>query len=160
MSDGNSMGNGPLLRPGEIQRMTAGTGVTHSESNPSKEESVHLYQIWILSKRNEPRPGHEQERFGPDETLNCLRLVVSPDGADGSLEIDSDTRLQRGVIRANMSVSLDLGTGWYSWVPVASGAIQPNVYMRDAGDDLAASNEPRLTIRSKSDAEVLVFDLP
>src|SRR5438477_7291849 len=150
----DSMGTGSVIRPGEVQRMSAGTGVTHSEYNASASERVHLLQIWILPERRGLRPEYEQKTFAA--TDGELRLVASHDGADGSLAIHQDAKILAGTIRD--SVQYDLQPTRYAWLQVARGSLDINGEKLGAGDGAAIENEQALTLRGQ-DAEVLLFDL-
>ena len=155
----DSMGNGSVIRPGDVQRMSAGTGVRHSEKNPSAEESVHLLQIWILPAEQGIRPGYEQKSFAEDERRGRLRLVASPDGGEGSVTIHQDARLYATLLAAGQSVEHELGPGRHAWAQVASGAVEINGQSLAQGDGAAASEEERLVIKASESAEVLLFDL-
>ena len=152
----DSMGTGSIIRPGEVQRMSAGTGVLHSEVNPSRDRSVHLLQIWLLPDRRGLKPEYEQKTFPAEERADRLRLVASHDGSDGSLTIHQDAKILAGTIRD--SVQYDLQPGRYAWLQVARGGLDLNGQTLNAGDGAAIENEPTLTLRGK-DAEVLLFDL-
>ncbi len=155
----DSMGNGEVLRPGELQRMSAGTGIRHSEFNPSRTEPVHLYQIWLLPERNGLRPSYEQRAFSAAERENRLRLVASPDAADGSLTIHQDARLYLSTLGAGQAVSHDLRPGRHAWLQVLRGQAARNGPPVCEGDGAAISEEKALEIRSDKGAEVLLFDL-
>ena len=152
----DSMGTGSIIRPGEVQRMSAGTGVLHSEVNPSRDRSVHLLQIWLLPDRRGLKPEYEQKTFPAEERADRLRLVASHDGSDGSLTIHQDAKILAGTIRD--SVQYELQPGRYAWLQVARGSLDLNGQTLNAGDGAAIENEPSLTLRGK-DAEVLLFDL-
>jgi redox-sensitive bicupin YhaK (pirin superfamily) len=154
----DSMGNGSIIRPGEVQRMSAGTGVMHSEKNHSSTEPVHFLQIWIQPNEKNLAPSYEQKAFG-DELRGKLRLVVSPDGKDGSLTIHQDAKLYAAILGAGESVALELAHGRRGWVQVARGEISLNGTTLRAGDGAATTMETKLAIQATSDAEVLVFDL-
>jgi quercetin 2,3-dioxygenase len=155
----DSMGNGSIIRPGDVQRMSAGTGVRHSEANPSREESVHLLQIWILPDEMDVEPGYEQKRFEDEEKRGRLRLVASPDGADGSVRIHQDARVSATLLEASQQVSYELGAERYAWVQVARGAIEVNGQALKQGDGASLSDERELTITGTAPSEVLLFDL-
>jgi len=152
----DSMGTGSIIRPGEVQRMSAGTGVLHSEVNPSRDRSVHLLQIWLLPDRRGLKPEYEQKTFPAEERAGRLRLVASPDGSDGSLTLHQDAKILAGTILD--SVQYDLQPGRYAWLQVARGSLDLNGKTLNSGDGAAIENEPTLTLRGK-DAEVLLFDL-
>jgi redox-sensitive bicupin YhaK (pirin superfamily) len=153
----DSMGTGSIIRPGEVQRMSAGTGVLHSEVNPSRDRPVHLLQIWILPERSGLRPEYEQKNFPAEERNGKLRLVASPDGADGSLTIHQDTRLLAGSL-GDKPVRYDFRPGRYGWLQVARGSVDVNGQKLEAGDGAAIEDERTLTLSGKG-AEVLLFDL-
>jgi quercetin 2,3-dioxygenase len=155
----DSMGNGSVLRPGELQHMTAGTGVRHSEFNPSATEAVHLYQIWLLPERKGLEPGYEQRAFSAAERQGRLRLVASPGGEDSSLRIHQDARLYLSTLGSGESVSHALTPGRHAWVQVLRGRATVNGHVLGAGDGAAVSNEGRLDIGSEKGGEVLLFDL-
>jgi len=156
----DSMGNGSVIRPGDAQRMTAGTGVTHSEFNASKTEPVHLLQMWLLPDRRGLAPGYEQRNFAEAERRGMMRLIASPDGADGSVTIHQDARLYDGVMDAGESIALPLDAKRKGWLHVARGAIKVNDAMLGAGDGAAIENESALKLAASEQSEVLLFDLP
>src|SRR5438552_1129966 len=153
------MGNGSVIKPGEVQRMSAGTGVTHSETNPSPTEPLHLLQIWIVPDRPGHPPGYEQKAFPLDERRGMLRVVASPDGRDGSVTIHQDAIVRSTVLAADHSVTHAIAPGRNAWLQVARGAIEVTGHALAAGDGLAATGEGVLAIRATADAELLVFDL-
>ena len=155
----DSMGTGSVIRPGDLQRMTAGTGVAHSEYNPSDDESVHLLQIWILPERGGLTPGYEQISFAREELRGRLRLIASPDGAGGSVTIHQDARVYATVLELNETVIHELKPGRHSWIQVARGALKLNDNYLKQGDGAAVSNESVLTIVGTEPAEALLFDL-
>ncbi len=155
----DSMGNGEVLRPGEFQRMSAGTGITHSEFNPSADEPVHLYQIWLLPEREGIEPGYEQKRFPEAERHNRLRLVASRDAAEGSLLIHTDARIHLGTLDQGVAVSHSLAEGRHGWLQVLRGSVVLNGQPLDTSDGAAISGETELTIEAAADAEVMLFDL-
>jgi len=155
----DSMGNGSIIRPGDVQRMTAGTGVTHSEYNPSPTDPVHLLQIWILPEREALEPGYEQRTFPAAERRKRLRLVASRDGRDGSVTIHQDADILAALLDAGDEVSHALRPGRHAWVQVARGSVDVNGTALAAGDGAALSNEARVTLRADEPSEVLVFDL-
>lgn len=154
----DSMGTGSVIRPGDVQRMSAGTGVSHSEFNASKDTLVHFLQIWIVPDKTGHKPGYEQKNFGADEKRGKLRIVASPDGRDGSLTIHQDTILAAGLFDANESASYDLASGRSAWVHVARGRVAVNGQDLEAGD-AAALDGGRVTIEGREAGEVLFFDL-
>jgi len=153
----DSMGNGSIIKPGEVQRMSAGTGVTHSEMNVSRTAPVHLLQIWIVPDRRGYPPSYEQKEF-PDRQ-DRLRIVASPDGRDGSVTIHQDATLLAAVLSAGTAVAHALAPGRYGWVQVARGAIEMNGQRLSAGDGAAAKGPGTLAISAVEPAELLVFDL-
>ena len=155
----DSLGTGSAIHPGELQRMTAGTGISHSEFNPSQTEPVHLYQIWLLPEREGLEPSYEQRTFPEEERHNRLRLVASPDGGDGSLTIRQDARLYLATLDEGQEVSKDIPSGRHAWVQVLRGNVSLNGEAISAGDGAAVSEESALAIRAESSSEVLLFDL-
>jgi len=155
----DSMGNGSIIRPGDGQRMSAGTGVRHSEANASKTEAAHLLQIWILPDRRGHEPGYEQKAFPEAEKCGRLRLIASPDGVDGSVTIHQDAKLYASLLNPGQAVKHELGKGRHVWLQVARGAVELNGQSLNQGDGAAISDEPQLTVKATKDAEVLLFDL-
>jgi len=155
----DSMGNGSVIRPGDVQRMTAGTGVSHSEFNPSTDEAVHLLQIWILPSAKNLPPGYEQKFFSDDERTGRLRLIASPDGSDGSVEIHQDARVYAARIDKGKAVTHELKTDRYGWLQIARGSVSLNDLELSQGDGAAISQESELKITARDQAEVLLFDL-
>ncbi len=155
----DSMGNGEVLRPGEFQRMSAGTGITHSEFNPSDSEPVHLYQIWLFPDQKGIAPSYEQKRFAEEERRNRLRIVASRDAADGSLLIHQDTRIFLSSIDGGKQVNKPLDEGRHAWLQVLRGQVSLNGQALDTSDGAAVSDERLLTIDAQTDAEILLFDL-
>ena len=155
----DSMGNGSVIRPGDVQRMTAGTGVAHSEFNPSKDEPVHLLQIWILPASRNLSPGYEQKFFSPDERHGTLRLIASPAGSDGSVMIHQDAYLYAAVIEPGASVEHRLGDNRSGWLQIAAGAVRLHDFELKQGDGAAIRQERELRIVAQNRAEVLLFDL-
>ncbi len=156
----DSMGNGEVIRPGEVQAMSAGTGVLHSEFNPSDSNPTHLLQIWLLPDKQGHTPRYDQKVFDRAEKLNQLRLVVSPDGADGSIFIHQDSKIYASILEAGKSVSLDLAPKRHAWVQVARGEVALGESVLKAGDGAAISDLAKLEIKGIADAsEFLVFDL-
>ena len=153
----DSMGTGSVIRPGEVQRMSAGSGVLHSEMNPSKDEAVHFLQIWILPERRGIEPGYEQKSFSADERKDKLRLVASQDGSDGSLTIHQDARIFAATLANTTAITYNLPQGRYGWLQVARGTVDLNGQALRAGDGAAIEDERILTIGGNGD--VLLFDL-
>jgi hypothetical protein len=152
----DSTGGGGPIRPGEVQRMTAGTGVRHSEINPSSDQPVHLLQIWIVPERAGIEPSYEQKSFPLEGRKNRLQLLASRDARDGSLLIHQDAALYGGVLEKG-NVTFELLPGRHAWVQVAKGQIKLNGQTLVAGDGAAVSDEKRLQL--EGDGEVLLFDL-
>jgi len=155
----DSMGNGSVIRPGEVQRMSAGTGVTHSEYNASQREPVHFLQIWIVPAAPGGAPGYEQRSFPEEAKRGRLCLVVSPDGRDGSVTVRQDVALYAGIFEAGEHAELVLAPDRHAWVHVATGAVTVNGRALSAGDAIALSGEPFVRVEGSSRGEVLVFDL-
>ena len=155
----DSMGTGSVIGPGEVQRMTAGTGVRHSEENPSPTDPVHFLQIWVIPERPGLAPGYEQRTFPEAERRGRLRLVASPDGAEGSVTIHQDVRLHSALLATGETAELSLAPGRHAWVQVARGRARVNGVLLGAGDGAALSDEPAVRVEGVDDAEVLVFDL-
>ncbi|MDX2170029.1 MAG: pirin family protein [Deltaproteobacteria bacterium] len=154
----DSLGTGSVIRPGEVQRMTAGTGIRHSEFNASTSEPVHLLQIWILPERAGLEPSYEQKTVPLDGT-GGLRLLASPDGRDGSVTIHQAAELWAGRLKAGSDASHTLAAGRHAWLQVARGDVQVNGQVLHAGDGAALSDESAVALHADSDAEVLLFDL-
>ena len=155
----DSMGNGTVITAGEIQRMTAGTGVQHSEFNHSQEEELHLLQIWIYPEKNGLEPGYEQTRFSREEKLNRLRLVGSRDGRDGSITIHQDVDLYASVLEAGNELSLQLRPNRKVFVQVVEGDIEVNGQRLSAGDGAQMEDERELRVAAVGESEFLVFDM-
>jgi hypothetical protein len=154
----DSLGNGSLIRPGEIQRMSAGTGIRHSEFNASKTEPVHLLQIWIVPERAGLPPGYEQRPL-PPEVRGGLRLIAAPDGRDGAVTIHQAAEIHAARLAPGDSATHALAPGRHAWVQVARGALHANGQALRAGDGAAISDERAVTLRADAEAEVLLFDL-
>jgi len=156
----DSMGNGSTIRPGDVQRMSAGKGVLHSEFNPSASNQVHFLQIWIQPDQQRIEPSYEEKRFGSEEKRGRLRLIASPDRADGSVLIHQDARVYAGLFNGTEQAALDVKPGRRVYVHVARGSITANEMKLAAGDALKLSDTTTLTLQDGQDAEVIVFDLP
>ena len=156
----DSMGNGSVIRPGDVQRMSAGTGVRHSEFNPNASEPVHLLQIWIQPAERNIEPSYEEKRFASEEKRGRLRLIVAPDRADGSLLIHQDARVYAGLFTGDERADLEVARGRRVYVHVARGALTANGTALEAGDALRITDGAPLHLGEARDAEVLVFDLP
>jgi hypothetical protein len=159
LSHRDSMGTGSVIRPGDVQRMSAGTGVTHSEQNASKSELVHFLQIWLIPSNRGIKPGYEQKTFSPDEKKGRLRLVASPDARDGSITIHTDASLYAGVFEEGQTAELPLARGRHAWVHVVRGNIRVNGRDLKAGDGAALSEEGAVRVEGVNQGEILVFDL-
>jgi redox-sensitive bicupin YhaK (pirin superfamily) len=155
----DSMGNGSIIKPGEVQRMSAGTGVTHSEFNASQDELVHFLQIWLVPGKPGIPPGYEQKAIDRKELAGRLRLVASPDGRDGSVTIHTDANLYAGLFDKGATGKLELAQGRHAWVHVARGKVRIHGNDLKAGDGLAMSEEPAVHIEGTEASEVLVFEL-
>jgi redox-sensitive bicupin YhaK (pirin superfamily) len=155
----DSIGTNGVIRPGDVQRMSAGTGVRHSEFNASKTDPVHFLQIWIQPKKQGIAPGYEQKAFTDEDKRGKLRVVASPDGRDGSVTIHADATLYAGLFDGAESAELTLGTGRHAWVHVARGSVRLNGKPLGEGDGAALTDEVKLVLDGGQGAEVLVFDL-
>jgi redox-sensitive bicupin YhaK (pirin superfamily) len=159
LEHGDSMGNGSVIRPGDVQRMTAGTGVVHSEKNPSPSERVRFLQIWIEPERRGLPPSYEQKRFDEESRRGRLRLVASRDGRDGSVTLHQDVSLHASLLSPGQQAELSLAAGRRAWVQVVRGAVTVNGVALGEGDGASLEKEPRVTIHASEHAELLVFDL-
>jgi redox-sensitive bicupin YhaK (pirin superfamily) len=155
----DSLGTGSVIRPGEVQRMSAGTGVTHSEFNASPSEALHLLQIWLLPARKGLQPSYEQKAFPDAEKRSRLRLVASPEGLDGSVTIGQDVSLYAAQLEPGDRVSHHFAPGRHGWVQVARGKVRLNSHELAAGDGAAVSEEESVELGGKESAELLLFDL-
>lgn len=155
----DSMGTGEVIRSGVVQRMSAGTGITHSEFNASTREPVHFLQIWIMPDRHGIAPSYEQKTFREEDRAGQLRLVASPDGAGDSVTVHADARLFAGVFAAGQTAEHPLAAGRYAWVHVVRGTARVNGTELAAGDAVSLSNERTVHIESIAASELLVFDL-
>jgi len=155
----DSMGNGSVIRPGELQRMTAGTGVFHSEFNHSEDEQAHLLQIWILPEKNGLDPGYEQKLFPREEKLNQWRLVGSRDGRNGSLTIHQDVSLWSAVLDENAEIDYAFDGNRHGFLQVVHGAVSIDGEHLSAGDAVATQEQPALSIRAIEASELLLFDM-
>lgn len=156
----DSIGNGSVIRPGDVQRMSAGSGIRHSEFNPSDSRPVHFLQIWIQPNVHGIQPSYEEKRFAEADKRGQLRLIASPDGAAGSVMIHQDARLYAGLFDGVEQAALEVPEGRRIYLHVARGAIDANGVELAAGDALKLADVSKLTLRNGHDAEVLVFDLP
>ncbi len=155
----DSLGNGAEIQPGEVQRMSAGTGIDHSEFNHSADRRVHFLQIWILPERLGLRPSYEQRSFPLGEPRDELLLVASRDGRDGSVTVHQDVEIRAGRLRRGARFAYALRPGRHAWLQVARGAVDASGKRLAAGDGLAVSDEKQLELVATEDAEVLLFDL-
>ncbi len=155
----DSMGTGSIIRPGDVQRMSAGTGVTHSEYNPSPKNGVHFLQIWIEPENAGIKPSYEQKFFGPEEKRGKLRLLASPDGRDGSVTLHQDAQLYAALIDGAEQVTHQIEKGRRAYVHVARGAVTVNGQALGSGDALKVDGEKQVVIEKGDNAEVLLFDL-
>lgn len=155
----DSLGTGSVIRPGDVQRMSAGTGVAHSEFNASKTDRVHFLQIWLIPSERGVKPSYEQKTFGREEKDGKLRLVASHDGRDGSLTIHTDAAVYAGLFESGQQAELPLSPGRHAWVQVARGNVRVNAHELKAGDGAALSGEHVVRLEGLQQAEVLVFDL-
>jgi redox-sensitive bicupin YhaK (pirin superfamily) len=155
----DSLGTGSVIRPGDVQRMSAGTGIRHSEFNASKTEPVHFLQIWIIPERNGLAPGYEQKTFADAEKRGKLRLVGSRDGRDGSVTIHGDVDLYASLLSAGETVTHQLPAGRGAWVQVARGSLILNGERLAEGDGVAVSTPGALRLEGVDDAEALLFDM-
>ncbi len=159
LQHGDSMGNSSVIRAGEIQRMSAGTGVTHSEFNPSAEEPVHFLQIWLTPEQKGGAPGYEQREFAEDERRGRLRLIASKAGREGSVAVRQDAEVYSGILGAGDETIHEIRAGRSAWVQVVKGSVKLNGVELKAGDGAAVSGEERLSIIPDEASEVLLFDL-
>jgi redox-sensitive bicupin YhaK (pirin superfamily) len=155
----DSMGNGTAIVPGEVQRMTAGSGVRHSEFNHSRDGTTHFLQIWILPGATNLEPGYEQKAFADADKRGRLLLVAAPDGRDGAITLHADAAIRAGLFDGDEAAELALDPARRTWVHVARGRIEANGQALSAGDAIGLVGETRLALRGGHDAEVLVFDL-
>lgn len=155
----DSMGNGSVIRPGEVQRMSAGTGITHSEFNHSGSELVHFLQIWIVPEKNGVTPGYEQTFFPDGEKRKNLRLIASRDGRNGAVTINQDVNLYAALLEPGEDIAHVIPEGRHAWLQVARGSVEINGHRLEAGDGAAISDENQLIVIGKEKAEVLLFDL-
>lgn len=155
----DTLGTGSVIRPGDVQLMSAGSGVAHSEYNHSHNEPVHFLQIWIVPDVGGAKPRYQQEHFTTQKKRGRLQLIISPDGADGSLHVRQDARVYSALIDGQESATLELAADRYAYVHVARGSVELNGMTLQEGDGVRVRKEQRLTLGNGSDAEVLVFDL-
>jgi redox-sensitive bicupin YhaK (pirin superfamily) len=155
----DSLGTGSVIRHGEIQRMSAGTGIFHSEFNHSPSHSVHLLQIWILPDRTGLEPSYEQKAIDLEKNLGTLQLIASPNGQDNAVTLHQDVNLYAGILPLGTSFDHSLDSTRHAWLQVAQGSITLNGVTLDAGDGAAIRQETKLSIEARENAEILLFDL-
>jgi redox-sensitive bicupin YhaK (pirin superfamily) len=155
----DSMGTGSVIRPGDVQMMSAGTGITHSEFNPSQQDIVHFLQIWIVPDRQGVAPRYQQQYFGEPEKRGRLRLIISPNGDEGSLSVYQDTRVYAGSFDGDEQATHALHASRYAYLHVVRGTVEVNGMAFSAGDGARIRDEGNLTFRRGVGAEVLLFDL-
>jgi redox-sensitive bicupin YhaK (pirin superfamily) len=155
----DSMGTGSVIRPGEVQRMSAGTGITHSEKNYSAGEPVHLLQIWIMPNQAGLKPSYEQKMYGDEEKRGRLRLIASQDARDGSVIVHQDVSLYAALLDTGQEVVHQMSKGRHAWLQVARGAVGANGQQLKQGDGAAISEEQSLKIVGNEPSEILLFDL-
>jgi len=155
----DSLGNGSIIRPGDVQRMSAGTGVTHSEFNPSATEPVHFLQIWITPDEQDLKPSYEQRTIAPAELQDTLRLVAAKDGGDDAVTIHQDAKVFASRITAGASLAHKLGPGRHAWIQVIDGVLKLNGLSLTSGDGAAVSDEAQLRLDAVAPSHFLLFDL-
>lgn len=155
----DTLGTGSVIRPGDVQLMSAGRGVAHSEYNHSASEPVHFLQIWIVPDVSGATPRYQQEHFSAEQKRGRLQLIISPDGADGSLSVRQDARVYAGLFDGTETATLELAADRYAYVHVARGSVVLNGEHLGEGDGVRVRDEQRLQLSEGADAEVLVFDL-
>ena len=155
----DSMGNGSVIRPGDVQRMTAGTGVRHSEKNASDGDRVHLLQIWILPNAENLAPGYEQKAFSEEERRGQMRLIASGDARDDSVHLNQDVSLFASILDEGQEVEREMDSKRYGWIQVARGSITVNGEKAEQGDGVVVVGESSLKIKAQEPAEILLFDL-
>jgi len=156
----DSLGNGSIIQPGEVQCMSAGTGILHSEFNPSQEDIVHLLQIWIVPEQTGLTPSYEQKSYDVEAKRGRFCLVASPDSSDGAVRIHQDASLYLSLISPGESITFELAENRHAWIQVARGALTINGTPLKAGDGAAISGKPFLNLTGQEEAELLLFDLP
>ena len=156
----DSMGNGSIIRVGDVQRMSAGSGITHSEFNPSQIEPVHLLQIWIKPNISGVTPSYEQKHFSHDDKLDQLKLIASPDGSECSVTINQDARIYASVLSDDKILSFEINPNRHIWIQAIKGRATCHEQTLQAGDGLAISGEESIKITGVESAELLIFDLP
>lgn len=155
----DSMGNGSVIRPGDVQRMSAGTGVTHSEFNHSSDDEVHFLQIWVLPDQKGHTPGYQQKHFSNEEKRGRLRLIASHDGDDSSVTLNQDVKIYSGLLNDEETFSYNTKPNRVAWIHVARGEVELNDERLQAGDGVSVNPGQSLEFRNGDHAEVLVFDM-
>ena len=155
----DSMGNGSVIRAGDVQRMTAGTGIQHSEFNRSKQDDVHLLQIWILPDEQGYQPGYQQERFDDAEKRGRLRLVASRTGRDGALSLNQDVDMYAALLNGDEQITHTIDPKHHAWIQVAKGSLSVNHNEVAAGDGVSVDGPETLVFENGRDAEIIVFDM-
>lgn len=155
----DTLGTGSVIRPGDVQLMSAGSGVAHSEFNHSKSEQVHFLQIWIVPNVAGAQPTYQQEHFSPEQKRGRLKLIISPEGSDGSLKVRQDARVYAGLFDGNETANLELAANRHAYVHVARGSVVLNGERLGEGDGVRLRDEQQIHLSEGVDAEVLVFDL-
>ena len=155
----DSMGNGEVLKPGEFQRISAGTGISHSEFNPSSSEPMHFYQIWLIPTQRDIQPSYEQKTFKKSQRLNQLQLVASPNGQAASLTIPTDAKIYLHDLDGSQAVAMPLANQRYCWAQVVRGSVELNGESLEASDGAAISDESSIELRTNESAELMLFDL-
>jgi redox-sensitive bicupin YhaK (pirin superfamily) len=155
----DSIGNGSIIKPGDVQRMSAGTGILHSEFNHSQTELVHFLQIWILPNQKGLTPGYEQKNLSQLKTSGKLQLIAAPGGQDGAVTVHQDVFLFAGILEPGTAIAYSLKPQRYAWIQVARGAITLNGFPLKSGDGAAISEETQIEIDSLQESEILLFDL-
>jgi quercetin 2,3-dioxygenase len=155
----DSMGNGSIIRPGDVQRMSAGSGITHSEFNPSQDEKVQLLQIWILPKSKGIEPGYEQKAFLREDKLGQFRLMASEDGRDDSVSIFQDANIYASILEKDFKISMPLSLDRHAWIHVAYGRVRLGDQVLNSGDGVAVSEENVIELTGLDTSELLLFDL-
>ncbi|MDJ0624960.1 MAG: pirin family protein [Candidatus Caenarcaniphilales bacterium] len=155
----DSMGNGSIIRPGDVQRMSAGTGVTHSEFNPSEKEDVHFLQIWFLPNQIGLKPGYEQRNFSTEEKKGKFKLVASEEGRNGSISLNQDMDMSVAILDNGQQQSYNLKQDRKAWIHLAKGKVTVNSIQMKAGDGLAIENIEKLNFQDAKEAEIIVFDM-
>jgi redox-sensitive bicupin YhaK (pirin superfamily) len=155
----DSLGHGEVLRPGELQHMSAGSGIRHSEFNPSATEPTHLYQIWLLPREKGLEPSYHQQKFDAAERAEKWQLVASPDGAEGSLPIEQDAKIYLADLPAGGKLDFELAANRHAWLQVLRGSVELNGHALSTSDAAAVSDEAQLLLKSSAPSEIMLFDL-